>query len=214
MNLDDSALFALEFSSQHVSSALGFRNRGSSKYALDKYQEAITDYNRSIKLDPDCSASFICRARAFLKTGCLNEAFNDAVHAYEIIKNADSPENYIRLAMIFEECKRYDFIINCINQYLSHINDLKYYFDEDGDLWVSRNDYKSTSFCTTGNIIQKEWLIDAEEILNRIQNQYESDDKQQNLFPCSIIEELKKDTSIAKENINKSIEKIKVRIND
>lgn len=215
MNIDNAALvFAQEFSIQNVSSALGFRNRGSSKYALDKYQEAITDYNRSIELDSDCSATFICRARAYLKTGGLNEAFGDAVHACEMTKSTDSPENYIRLAMIFEDCKKFDFIIDCINKYLRHVNTLAFYFDEDGDLWASRNGHKSTSFCTTGNIIQIEWLIDVEEILNRIQNQYESDDKQQNLFPCSIIDELKKNISLTKMKINKSIEKLKVQNDD
>ena len=203
-----------EFSNQDISSALGFRNRGSSKYALDKYEEAITDYNRSIELDPDSSSTFICRARAFLKIGCLSEALNDATHAYEMIRIHHSPENYIRLATIFEEGRRFDFVIYCINQYLRHLEKLEYYFDESGDLWVVKNGYKSTGFCTTGNIIQIDWLNDAEEILNRVQKQLEWDDQQQKLFPFSTVDGLRNDLSVTKKKINKTIEKLKVQNND
>jgi len=203
-----------EYSNQNVSSALGFRNRGSSKYALDKYEEAIKDYNRSIKLDPDSSGTFICRARAFLKIGSLSEAFYDAAHAYEMTIINDSPEDYIRLAMLFEECKRFDFVIDCINQYLRHVKELDFYHDDLGELWAVKKGYKTTSNCTTGNIVQTDWLGDAEGILNRIQKQFESDGKQQKLFPFSIIDELRKDLSITKKKMNQSIRKLKVQNND
>ena len=183
MNIDDGAsVFAKEYSNQDVSSALGFRNRGMAKYSLDEYEEAITDYNRSIELDPDSSDTYICRAQALLKIGNLSEAFDDAAHAYEIIKINKSPEDYMRLAMIFEECKRFDFVIDCINQYLRHVKDLEFYSDVIGDLWAMKKGYKTTSFSTTGNIVQIDWLGDAEGILNRIQIVSESDDKQQKLF--------------------------------
>jgi len=208
MNIDEGALvFAQEFSHKDISSTLGFRNRGSSKYALDKYVEAIADYNRSIELDPDSSGTFICRARAFLKIESMSEALDDAVHAYEMTKINDSPEDYIRLAILFEECNKFNFVIDCINQYLRHVKELNFYHDDLGDLWAVKKGYKSTSFSTTGNVVQIDWLGDAEDILNRIQKQFESDDKQQKLFPFSIIDELRKDLSITRE-------KIKVQNND
>jgi hypothetical protein len=131
-----------------------------------------------------------------------------------MIRINHSPENYIRLATIFEEGRRFDFVIYCINQYLRHLEKLEYYFDESGDLWVVKNGYKSTGFCTTGNIIQIDWLNDAEEILNRIQKQLEWDDQQQKLFPFSTVDRLRNDLSVTKKKINKTIEKLKVQNND
>jgi len=209
MNIDEGALvFAQEFSIQDVSSALGLRNRGMAKYSLDEYEEAITDYNRSIELDPNRSDTFICRAQAFLEIGSLSEALDDAAHAYEIVKINDHPEDYMRLALIFEECKRFDCVIDCINQYLRHIKELDFYHDDLGDLWAVKKGYKTTSFSITGNIVQIDWLSNTKDILNRIQKQFESDDKQQKLFPFSIIGELKKDLSTTKENIHESIKKL------
>jgi tetratricopeptide (TPR) repeat protein len=200
--------FAKRFADEVVSSALGFRNRGAAKHGLERYEEAIKDYTRSIELDPDISGTFICRARAFLKIGSSSQAFDDAVHAHEILKINDRSEDYMRLALIFEECKRFDFVIDCINQYLRHVKDLEFYYDDRGDLWAVKDGYKSTSFSTTGNIVQIDWLGDAEEILNRIQKQFESDDKQQKLFQFSTIDELRNDLSTTKENINESIKKL------
>jgi tetratricopeptide (TPR) repeat protein len=200
--------FAKKFADEVVSSALGFRNRGAAKHSLERYEEAIKDYNRSIELDPDSSGTLICRARTFLKVGSLSQAFDDAAHAYEITKINDSPEDYMRLAIIFEGCKRFDFVIDCINQYLRHMKNLEFYYDDRGDLWAVKDGYKSTSFCTSGNIVQIDYLDDAEEILHRIQKQFESDDKQQKLFPFSTIDELRKDLSTTKENINESIKKL------
>ncbi len=211
---DEADCFARIFADEYVSSALGFRNRGAAKHALERYEEAIKDYNQSIELDPDSSGTFICRARAFLKIGSLSHAFYDAVHAYEIKKTNNSPEDYMRLAIIFEDCKRFDFVIDCINQYLRHVKELEFYSDDIGDLWAVKKGYKSTSYCTTGNIVQIDWLGDAEEILNQIQKQFESDDKQQKLFPFSIIDELRKDLSITKKKMNESIKKLEVQSND
>lgn len=215
MNTDDNALaFAQEYSNQVVSSALGFRNRGAAKHSLKRYEEAIADYTKSIELEPDSPDTFVCRSRSFLKIGSLGEAFDDAVHAYEIVKINDSPEDYIRLAMTFEECKRFDFVIDCINQYLRHVKELDFCHDDLGELWAVKKGYKTTSYCTTGNIAQIDWLSDAESILNQIQKQFESDDKQQKLFPFSIIDELRKDLSITKRKMNESIKKLKVQSND
>lgn len=215
MNTDDNALvFAQDYSNQVVSSSLGFRNRGAAKHSLGRYEEAIADYTKSIERDPDSSDTFICRARAFLKIGSLSEVFNDAAHAYAIVEKNNSPEDYIRLAMIFEECERFDYVINCINQYLSHVKELDFYHDEFRDLWALKKGYKTTSYSITGNIVQIDWIGDAEGILNRIQKQYESDDKQQKLFPFSIIDELRKDLSITKKKMNESIKNLKVQSND
>ena len=200
--------FAQNHSNEDVSSALGFRNRGTLKCVLEKYDDAIADYNRSIELDPDISRTFICRAHAFLEIGKLSKAFDDAVHAYEIVKINDCPEDYMRLAMIFEECKKFDFVIDCINQYLRHVKELDFYHDDLGELWAVKKGYKTTSYCTTGIFAQIDWLGDAEVILNRIQKQFESDDKQQKLFPFSIIDELRRDLSITKEKMNDSLKKL------
>lgn len=205
---------AEDFASEDVSCALGFRNKGAAKHSLERYEEAIKDYTKSIELEPDSPDTFICRARSFLKIGSLSQAFNDAAHAYEVTKINDPPENYMRLAIIFEECEKFQMVINCINEYLRHVKELDFYHDDLGDLWVAKEGYKSTSFSTTGNIIQIDLLNVAKEILNRIQKQYESDYNQQELFPCSIIDELKKDLSVTKKKINKSIKKLKVKKND
>ena len=215
MDIDEGALaFAQQYSNQDVSSALGFRNRGASKHALERYEEAIADYTKSIELDPNVADTFICRARAFLKIGSMSDAFDDASYAYKARSINHCPENYIRLSAVFKECKKYDLAIKCINQYLRHMEELEYYCDDAGDLWAAKNGYKSTGFSTTGNIIEVDWLEDAEIILERIQQQLEHDDKQQKLFPFSIIDELRKDLSVTKEKINKSIKKLKVQSND
>lgn len=215
MDIDEGELaFAQQYSNQDVSSALGFRNRGAAKHSLERYEEAIADYTKSIELDPDVADTFICRARAFLKIGSMGNAFDDASYAYKTRSINHCPENYIRLSAVFKKCKKYDLAINCINQYLRHVEELEYYCDEAGDLWAAKNGYKSTGFSTTGNIIEVDWLEDAEIILERIQQQLEHDDKQQKLFPFSIIDELRKELSITKEKINKSIKKLKVQRND
>lgn len=215
MDIDEGALaFAQQYSNQDVSSALGFRNRGASKHALERYEEAIADYTKSIELDPNVADTFICRARSFLKIGSMSDAFDDASYAYKTGSINHCPENYIRLSAVFKECKKYDLAINCINQYLRHVQELEYYCDETGDLWNAKNGLKSTGFSTAGNIIEVDWLEDAEIILERIQQQLEHDDKQQKLFPFSIIDELRKDLSVTKEKINKSIKKLKVQNND
>jgi tetratricopeptide (TPR) repeat protein len=206
--------FAREFADEDVSSALGFRNRGAAKHGLERYEEAIADYTKSIELEPASPDTFVCRARSFLKTGKINEALDDAAHSYEMTKDADAPENYIWLAIIFEECKRSNFVIDCIRKYLNHAKELNFYYDGVGDLWAVKNGYKSTSFSTTGNIVQIDYLCDAEEILKRIQKQFESDDKQQKLFPFSTIDELRKDLSITKKRLCDSIKKLKEQNND
>ena len=215
MDIDEGALaFAQQYSNQDVSSALGFRNRGASKHALERYEEAITDYTKSIELDPNVADTFICRARAFLKIGSMSDAFDDASHAYKARSNNHCPENYIRLSAVFKECKKYDLAIKCINQYLRHVEEIEYYRNEYGDLWAEVNGLKSTGFSTTGNIIEVDWLEDAEIILKSIQQQLKHDDKQQKLFPCPSIDELKNNLSFAKENVSKAIKRLKVLKND
>lgn len=211
MEIDESALdFAQQFADQDVSSALGFRNRGAAKHALERYEEAIDDYTKSIELDPTVADTFICRARAFLKIGSMSDAFDDATHAYKTRSINHCPENYIQLAAVFKECKQYDLAINCVNRYLRHAEELEYYCDEYGDLWAVENGLKSTGFSTTGNIIEVDWLEDAEIILERIQQQLEHDDKQQKLFPFPAIDELKNNLSSVQENVSKAIKRLKV----
>jgi len=215
MEIDESALdFAQQFSDQDVSSALGFRNRGAAKHALERYTEAIDDYTKSIELDPTVADTYICRARAFLKIGSLSDAFDDATHAYKARSINHCPENYIRLAAVFNEGKKYDLAINCVNKYLRHVEEIEYYCDEYGDLWAVENGLKSTGFSTTGNIIEVDWLEDAEIILERIQQQLEHDDNQQALFPAPSIDELINNLSFVKENVSKAIKRLKVKTND
>ena len=206
------AWFAEEYAQNDVSSALGLRNRGAAKYALERYEEAITDYTRSIELEPDESASFICRSRAFFKLDRLNEACADAAHAGEIMaKMNDRPEYYIHLAMIFEKYKKYDMVIDCIDKYLRHIKSLEFYCDEHGDLWALYDGLRSTSWCPTGNIIQIDNLDLAVEILYRIQNQFEAEDKQQKLLPFSTVDELRKELATTREKLNEAIKKMEVK---
>ena len=215
MEIDESALaFAQQFSDQDVSSALGFRNRGAAKHSLERYEEAIDDYTKSIEFDPTVADTFICRARAFLKIGSMSDAFDDAAHAYEAISIDHCPENYIRLAALFKECKKYDLAINCVNKYLRHVEELEYHCDEYGDLWAETVGLKSTGFSTTGNYIEVDWLEDAGIILERIHQQLEHDEKQQTLFPSPSIDELKNNLSLVKENISKTIKRLKVKTND
>ena len=202
------AWFAEEYAEKDVSSALGLRNRGSAKSALHRYEEAITDYNRSIEIDPDSPNTFICRARAFCEIGNTDDASADVLRAYEMmIRINDCHEDFIKIAMIFEKCKIYDMVINCIGEYLRHVKSLEFYCDEKGDLWVVKEGNRSTSWCPTGNIIEIDSLDSAERILNRIKKPFETDDKQQKLLPFSRIDELRKELAITREKLDESIKK-------
>jgi len=204
------AWFAEEYAEKDVSSALGLRNRGSAKSALHRYDEAIADYNCSIELDPDSPNTFICRARTFLEIGNIDEASADALHAYEMmIKINDCHEDFFKIAMIFEKCKIYDMVINCIGEYLRHVKSLEFYCDEKADLWVVKDGNRSTSWSPTGNIIEIDSLDSAGIILNRIKKPFETDDKQQKLLPFSRIDELREDLAITREKLDEAIKKVR-----
>ena len=207
--------FAEEYAQNVVSSALGLRNRGTAKCALDRYEEAIKDYTRSIELEPDEPATFICRARAFLKLERLDEAFADLTHADHMMTEFNArPEHYMHLAMIFEEFKRYDMVIYCIDKYLLYIKSLEFYRDEHGDLWAVNDGGRSTSWSPTGNIIQIDNLDLAAEILYRIQNQFDAEDRQQKLLPFSTVDELWKELATTREKLNETIKKMEVKNHD
>ena len=209
------AWFAEEYAQNDVSSALGLRNRGAAKYALERYEEAITDFNCSIEINPDSPKALICRARAFMKISKLDEASADVTNAYEMMaKMNDRPEDYMHLAMIFEELKGYDMVIDCIDKYLRYIKSLEFYCDEHGDLWAVDDGVRSTSSSPTGNMIQIDNLDLAVEILNRIQKQFEADDMQQKLSPFSTIDQLRKELATAREKLNETIKEIKVHKHD
>lgn len=63
-------------------------NRGNVSLELFDYQDALSDYNKAIKINPDCDDAYINRGNLFFDLKFYNEALSDYNKALEI--NPDS----------------------------------------------------------------------------------------------------------------------------
>ena len=108
---------AIEFYTEAIgidNNKYAYANRARAYLELKRYQEAINDYNQTIKLDSKYVGAFVNRARAYLGLMQYQKAIADYNQAIEL--NSKCIEAYVNRAIAYSELKRYQAAIDSCNQ--------------------------------------------------------------------------------------------------
>ena len=81
-------------------------NRGNVSTNLCEYQIALSDYNKAIKINPDCDSAFINRGNLFYSLGFYDEALYDYDNALEI--NSDSKDTLNNRGNLYRIIENYE----------------------------------------------------------------------------------------------------------
>jgi len=80
--------------------------RGEAYFFLQKYTEALSDFNAAIEINPNFNLAILYRAHCYLYGNKLNEALEDANSLID--RNPNDPEYYRTKGLIFFYMKKYD----------------------------------------------------------------------------------------------------------
>ena len=72
---------------ENMKNAFDYYRRGFANVELEKYQEAIENFNKAIELDPNSAAFYSARGLVYVELGKHQEAINDYNKAIELDPN-------------------------------------------------------------------------------------------------------------------------------
>ncbi len=124
-----------------------YRLRGSTYMSLDKYGEALKDFNRAVELAPEVSDNYYWRSRALAKSDRLEDAFKDAQRALLLKPNNKYSKRQKKQFDYAFSMKAYDLMkdgeysaaMNAIDKAILLNQDNAYNYNLRGRLYIKSN---------------------------------------------------------------------------
>ncbi|HZV71888.1 MAG TPA: tetratricopeptide repeat protein [Saprospiraceae bacterium] len=111
-----------------------YNSRAKLYFNLQKYQEAMDDYNRAIKSDSTQGEYFVNRGAVYALSGQLQQALNDFTKGLEL--DPKHANGYKNRSLVYQSFSQWDKALNDINIYLGM-------HPEDADLWYESGRLKN-----------------------------------------------------------------------
>jgi tetratricopeptide (TPR) repeat protein len=102
--------------------AATFVNRGILLAGLDKYQDALNDYNEALEIQPGLPQAWVGKGNLYF----LAERFNEAIDAYDTALELNLPERhaaYFNLGLVYEKMGDDAMAVQSYNRALEFVPD-------------------------------------------------------------------------------------------